>query len=393
MLTASICSLMSNAPIGILIAEQLRPEFYSIISSYLLILSAASMLVYFGLETLLVKILAPLEGDKKADVFGAVLLIRVTVFIFLSCALIFLSPDVILPFLFCAVAFDILFFFQQDYEARGDFVLLAKIRILVIVVTSVLRLILVASDVMNPSYYLVVYNLEKLLFVLFLFIGSPALRKSLYSIRCLSLDNIEWKRLARESTYLLASALIFFILSRTDQAILYLSGDKVALANYAISVRLVEAVYFVPVMLSNIFMAKISGAKLDFNEKRQFIFSETRMLFFLGLILIPVMLLIAFVLNGSFLRSFDAFYDISSAYIGLLPALFTYNILKKAMVYLDCSKIFFQVMAVMAVYHIAISLLIYQALASVISLAVVTVATFYITSLILAFIVYSRLIR
>ena len=29
-------SLLSNAPIGVLVAEQLGPEFYSIISSYLL---------------------------------------------------------------------------------------------------------------------------------------------------------------------------------------------------------------------------------------------------------------------------------------------------------------------------------------------------------------------
>ena len=89
-----------------------------------------------------------------------------------------------------------------------------------------------------------------------------------------------WKRLARESTYLLASALLFFILSRTDQAILYLNDEKVALANYSISVRLVEAVYFVPVILSNIFMARISSTELDFNEKRQLVFSEAKTLFF-----------------------------------------------------------------------------------------------------------------
>ena len=62
-------------------------------------MSAASMLVYFGLETLLVKILGPLEENKKASVFGAVLLLRTTVFIFLSIALIFFSPEIILLFI------------------------------------------------------------------------------------------------------------------------------------------------------------------------------------------------------------------------------------------------------------------------------------------------------
>ena len=391
MLTASVFSLISNAPIGVLVAEQLGPEFYSIISSYLLVVSAASMLVYFGLETLLVKILGPLEADKKANVFGAVLLLRTTIFIFLSCGLIFLSPEVILPFLLGATAFDILFFFQQDYEARDDFVLLAKIRILLIVVVSSLRLSFIAADVVNPSYYLMIYNLEKMLFVLFLFIGSPALRKSLSSVRFLFLSDIEWKALARESTYLLASALLFFVLARTDQGILYLNGDKVALANYAISVRLVEAIYFVPVILSNIFMAKISGTELDFEGKRQLVVRETKTLFFLGLILIPIMMLVVFILDRSLLRSFDAFYDISSIYIILLPALFTYNILKKAMVYLDCSKVFFQVMALIAVCHISGSLLIYQVFANVIFLAVMTIASFYITSFILAVIVYGKM--
>ena len=391
MLTASLFSLLSNAPIGVLVAEQLGPEFYSIISSYLLVVSAASMLVYFGLETLLVKILGPLEENKKASVFGAVLLLRTTVFIFLSIALIFFSPEIILPFLLGATAFDILFFLQQDYESRGKFILLAKIRIMVIVITSVLRLILVASDVLNPSYFLLIYNLEKILFVVLLFIGSSELRKSLYSIRFLLLEDIEWKRLARESTYLLASALLFFILSRTDQAILYLNDEKVALANYSISVRLVEAVYFVPVILSNIFMARISSTELDFNEKRQLVFSEAKTLFFLGLILIPAMLFVVFVLDQTLLRSFDTFYDISSVYIVLLPALFTYNILKKAMVFLDCSKIFFQVMALVACFHVVFSLFIFHSLENEISLAVMTIATFYIISLILTFIVYRKL--
>ena len=80
MLAASAFSLATNAPLGILVADQLGPVNFSFVSEYLLYSATLSIVIYFGLETYIVKLLAGKSNNEKAAIFKNVLLIRICVF-------------------------------------------------------------------------------------------------------------------------------------------------------------------------------------------------------------------------------------------------------------------------------------------------------------------------
>lgn len=384
MLFASAMSLATNAPLGIAVANYLGPIKFSIISEYLLYSMTLSFIVYAGLETYIVKILSKADEQDRGRIYQSVILIRSFVFI-LACALfISIYRNNLYVFVIISMFFDVFFFAQQDYESRQRFKKIAQIRIITIVIISASRLIALMIGIANPEFYISIFIVEKIIFISALFLSSLELRSGIKKSTQISIDFYNILSLARRGSFLFVSAFLYFIITRVDQYILVFYEQDIALGNYSLSVRIIEATYFIPTILASIFMAKISDKNMTEYDRSTLGMSEIKGILGYGLGALLFVNVCAYIVSLYFLRGFEFFLEFTFIYSLLLPGLFVYNILKKIIVYNDRNVNLLVIMMMGLVLNIALSFILFGFFGPH-GLMVATVLTFYFISLGLGF--------
>ena len=271
---------------------------------------------------------------------------------------------------------DIFFFAQQDYESRHDFIKLARIKILVTCIISFARVYGLMSGIKDPLFYISIFIFEKFIFICLLFVLSNHLHKYISLSRKAHVNIKDIKFYSSNASSLFLSAINYFLLTRVDQYLIVSSGQQVELANYSISVRIVEACYFIPAILANIFMAKISDPKLEVREKYLLSIREIKSLTVFGLCSLLLFNCLVLAIKPYVLVEFEYFQTYVFAYSFLLPALFCYNILKKLVIYLGHFRYLWWTMASALISNLVCSIIIFQYFGTL-GLIAVTVVCFY----------------
>lgn len=387
MLLASFLSLLTNAPIGILIADLIGAVQFAIYAEFLLFTTTLSFAVYFGLESLIVKYLANSDELETIKIFQTIIVIRIAVFILASTVIMSVLGTNLVPYLLVAMMIDVFYFAQQHYEAELQFIKLAKIRILTIIVISILRVSALVSGIIDPKIYISLFVFEKIVFILLLFLKSRTLQRSIiYSAKTLpSRNDIQY--FLSESLYIFISAMTYFLYTRVDQYILVIKNDTIALANYSLSVRLIEATFFLPAILSSIFMAKISKKDMSYDHKYDLSIKEIRILLILAIFSIICCNLCAKILDYYLLKDFKYFLNYTTIYSFLIPAIFVYNILKKIAIYLGLYTTLMTIMIMSLIMNLVLSIIAYNYVGAI-GLLYATVFTFYFTSIYLTRVCY-----
>lgn len=349
-------SLLANAPLSIVIAGNIGPKFYSVISEYLLLSMSGSLLIYFGMESLLVRELTSKSYYQKVRLIYHTIIIRILALLILTFVYFLLPTDGMLIVLLIAAFFDVLFFMQQDLEAYSRFKSVAISRIVSVITISCFRIFGLMYNIMDPNYYIILYVLEKFVFLLVIFFLNKNIKLYLKSFQKSIFNLGDIKKLFYSAASLFITTMLFLGITRVDQYLLYFSGDNISLATYSISTRMIEATYFIPAVFANILMPTISKKDVSFSEQKQLTYIELKKIIIISLLLMPVVWIAGYLVWIYYLYEFLDFFNFVLVYTFVIPSIFTYNILKKLLIAQNGLGKFLRIMCIFFLINLIISM-------------------------------------
>jgi len=282
--------------VSILVTRYLGPEQYGILSYAIAFAGLFGVFSTLGLNTILVRELVK-QPERRDEIIGTALsMMLISGFIFCLasiCSIYFIRPDdhlslllvsiLSVPFLFKAFKVIALY-----YESEVNSKRVIPITLGVLVITNLTKICLVYLN-FSVAYFAVVSVLESILtsisLVCLYTLTTTNSLKLLFNVGLA-------KSLFRDGFPLMLSSFMIIVYMRIDQVMIReLTNDKEA-GLYAISVRLTELWYFIPVIISSStfpnIVKSLKHKEEAFNDKLQKLYNLIVLIFYF--IAIPISL-------------------------------------------------------------------------------------------------------
>lgn len=263
-LAENLFNLTVGLFVGVYVARYLGPEQFGLLNYSISFVFIFGALARLGLNNIIVRnvILYP---ESRDEILGTSLALRIGGgFLLLAAVYVavqFTNSDRLTRLLVMIIAagyiiqsFDIIdYYFQSQVQARP----VTKAKILALFFSSVIRLTLIGFNA-HLIWFAVAVTLEECLKAIFY--STQYLRAGL-RLSSWSFNNNQAKFLLRDSWPLILSGLAVFIYMRIDQIMIKEFLDARSVGLYAVSVKLSEVWFFVPLALVQSLYPAILTAK------------------------------------------------------------------------------------------------------------------------------------
>jgi O-antigen/teichoic acid export membrane protein len=260
--------------VGIYVVRHLGPSQFGLLSYAVSFAGLFAALTTLGLEGVLVRELVR-EAPAQAAWLGTALLLRqagaaVAFAIIVVLALLFADPgDPSAPVLIAIIAlgnfFQAFTVIESHFQARIEARMLVRAQLFQSLCSAALRVALIASDAPLVAFAAAVVLDSVLLAaaLLFVYVRSGGRLGSWH------VDTTRARRLFRDSWPLMLSGLVIAFYMKIDQVMLEHMLGNAAVGHYAAAVQLVEAWYFLPMVIANSVFPAIVRAR-DSGDRRHY---------------------------------------------------------------------------------------------------------------------------
>ena len=251
--------------VGIYVARYLGPERFGLLSYSLSFVWLFSSLSSFGLDDILVRELVKRPKQRK-NLLGTVFWLKVcgavVMGIAIAAALHFKTEDEQTYWMIALITFGFLFqstnvvdfYFQSQVQSKFT----VRAQAIQLLLTSILKIYLVFSQAELIWFAFALMLDQVLVAILFLLIYD-------WKIEWFPFLSFSWsqaKKLMRDAWPLIFSGMVVSVYMKIDQVMLKEMLDAEAVGIYAAAVKLCEAWYFVPIVVTaSLFPAIISSKK------------------------------------------------------------------------------------------------------------------------------------
>ena len=259
--------------VGIYVARYLGPERYGLLSYTLSFVWLFSALASFGLDDILVRELVN-HPDKRQDLLGTVFWLKVCGTVVMGTAIVvvlqFKTEDQQTYWLIAIITFGFLFqatnvvelYFQAQVQSKFT----VRAQVVQLFITSLLKIYLVWNEAKLVWFALALMLDQAVIAVLFLIFY----RWKVENFPFLSLSWEKTKLLIRDAWPLIFTGMVVSIYMKIDQVMLKEMLNAKAVGVYAAAVKLCEAWYFVPTVVT----ASLYPAIISAKQKNEQVFQD-----------------------------------------------------------------------------------------------------------------------
>lgn len=272
MIFERVARLGVNLIVGIWLARYLGPTDFGLFNFAIAITTVFLPLVNFGLQGILVKELFHFSNEKY-KILGTsfVLKLVIGVLVFFGILLFYSSKSFESPedFIVILVAISILFqpflVLENWYESQVKAKRPAILKSIFFLISSIIKIVLIIEE-KELSAFAFVYSLEAMLIAIALIVAYKMDKESIFNWR---FDFKVLKSLTSKSWLLVLSSISAILYLKIDQVMLGTMTSDEELGYYSAAVKLSEAWYFIPLIISNALFPAILSAKLK--SKKEYI--------------------------------------------------------------------------------------------------------------------------
>ena len=314
MLSEKVVRLGVNLVVGIWLARYLGPSDFGILHFAIAIAAIFGPLVNFGLQGILVKELYLAPG-RKNELLGSSFAIKLVASLIVFAAIVLTSftnfyTDKTEWLMVIVVSSSLLFqpFLVIDswYESQVKVRLLSILKTLFFLLTSLIKIIMILRN--EPLIVFgIVYSLEALFLALALVLTYAIQDQTIFKWR-IRLDVV--KNLIGKSWLLVLSGLSAVIYLKIDQVMLGIIVSDQEVGIYSAAVKLSEAWYFIPLILSNALFPAILSSKIKGQQTYRFRLQQLCDLYFLISLLLAIV--VSFLANFIIVLLYGVQYDSSA---------------------------------------------------------------------------------
>ncbi len=264
LLFENISRLVITLFVGVYVARYLGPSSYGLLSYAISFVVLFSAIATLGLDNIIVRDLV--RDEKRKDellgtsfalkLIGSILLLGI-----LAVAVRFTANNNFINLLIFIIALATIFrsFNTIDFYFRS--IVLSKYavyaRIIALVSSAIIKLLLIYFK-MGLIYFAIVMAVESIILAIGLITTYLKQKLSIFNWR-IKFDLA--KRLLRDSWPLMLSTVAISIYMRIDQVMIKEMIDTKAVGNYAVAIKLSEAWYFIPMVITSSLFPAIINAK------------------------------------------------------------------------------------------------------------------------------------
>ncbi len=316
-----ILRIIAGLLVGIWVARYLGPEQFGLFSyaqSFAALFTAVATL---GLDVIVIRELVKNESHRDnliGTAFWLKLLGALTALMLIAITINFTTNEAYTKILVFIIASAMIFQSFNVIDLYYQSQILSKYVVFVntfsLILSSIIKIVLILKEATLISFALVIIFDGFILSLGYIYFYTRISRLRIFAW------HFEWLtaiRLIKASWPLILSGLVVTVYMKIDQIMIKEMLDNESVGQYAAAVRLSEAIYFIPVIISSSLFPAILNAKKNntelYHQRLQRLF--TLMVWLALLITIPMVLLSDWIVNTLFGASFSAASEVLKIHI------------------------------------------------------------------------------